>query len=110
MTSQPIISTDRPGVLLAHVCDQLKPSLLRGGFHFESRNKAESIDYRRPGQRFSLSWDHSTSRLVAELLDAKEKVQETAVADCQPPADIQARLGSFVACVRQFLDRLPDPK
>jgi len=103
------------GVLLARVRAALEPALLAAGFTRGERNPPEEqlslfINYTRPGELLSFQWNDRHVRLSVEsITDSGNTLREVAAvtfAGVRSTADIDARLGPFLAAAQESLKAL----
>jgi Probable zinc-ribbon domain len=101
-----------PGLLLAKVRSEIEPQLLSRGYRLAGRNSRSAprrlfIDYSQAEDLLTFSWDQHHARLTADFLSPGEpKVRTIATADfsgATSTAEIDARLGVFLASVVRFL-------
>jgi hypothetical protein len=105
-----------PGLLLANIRSEIEPTLLAAGFRLVGRNnlyarRAQFIEYARPNELFSVTWDQHEAILAAELVseggDAFREVASAILDGVLSPGEIDDRLAPFMACVQTYLDGLP---
>jgi hypothetical protein len=104
-----------PGLLIANFRSDLEPGLLAAGFRPEGRNRlgvrrALFVEYARPDELFSLSWDQKQARLTAEwITGGGSELHTIAMAELdrvRSTQNIEVRLAPFMASVRSFLNGL----
>ena len=105
-------------VLLAHIRDEIEPSLGAAGFRFDARNHPPDnhcaslwIDYLRQSDVFSLRWERSITRLAAERLDEQGNVEVLADVRLKTPRshdELMSQIAPFIESIKNALAR-PTP-
>jgi hypothetical protein len=99
-------------LLLARVRSELEPDLQSAGYQLVARNppgarRALFLDFARPGELLSISWDQHEARLAAAwLTEGSVDVRVIATAELsgtRSTFEIDDRLAPFVASVRRFV-------
>lgn len=105
-----------PGLLLARLRSELEPGLGAAGFEPAGRNPRHArrhrfLQYARPGELFSLTWDQYRARLTAELIVEGEaghrEIAAVELSNVRSACDVEAALEPFLTLIRAFLHDLP---
>jgi hypothetical protein len=108
-----------PGLLLAAIRYAIEPTLLPIGFRYAGRSgsipRLQHIDFTRPSDLLSITWEHSVGVTADHLSECGSSLQQIAFADLRLPisdlhpatrtsAAIDARLAPFNVTVKRYFE------